>query len=90
MDISIEVSERAATALHDLSPNNTESDELLKAASHLGVTLQPMHPDTDDNFLIKSFFVEVSTENEADRVVDALLECKAVEGAYAKPDAGLP
>jgi hypothetical protein len=90
MDITLEISTEAAQALHHLSPENSASLELQTVAQQLGVTLQPMHPGIDDSELIKSFYVEVSTENEAESIIGAFLSCPAIEGAYVKPEGEPP
>lgn len=90
MDISLEVSTEAAQALHHLAPENSASVALQTIAKQLGVTIQPMHPGIDDPELIRNFYIEAATEEEADSIVDTFLECPAVEGAYIKPEGEPP
>jgi len=90
MDISLEISTETALALHHLKPSSAASMMLQNIAQQLGVVLTPMHPGINDPDLIKSFFVEVATEKEAESVISAFLKCPDVEGAYAKPEGKPP
>jgi hypothetical protein len=72
-----------------LHPEAAVSD-MEEAASALGVSLQPMHPGTDDPELSRKFRSEVPDRDEAEQVAASLMESDAVEAAYYKPDAELP
>jgi hypothetical protein len=54
----------------------------------LGISVSPLHPSTSDPELA-SYLVAHVDPAAADRVIERLVECEGVEGAYAKP-AGQP
>jgi hypothetical protein len=72
------------------APPTGESEELLRIAKALGVTLEMMHPDTEDIVLISYFKLEVQDFETARRLIDHLKQSSAVEAAYIKPRAELP
>ena len=55
-----------------------------------GLTLEPMHRDTDDPTLQSYFVVEVPDHATAQRVMARLRQLEAVEAAYVKPPDELP
>lgn len=54
----------------------------------LGISVSPLHPSTSDPELA-SYLVAHVDPAAVDRVIERLVECEGVEGAYAKP-AGQP
>ena len=53
-------------------------------AANLGVKLTRLHPSTADSELSTYFATQVDAA-AVDRVVERLLACEGVEGAYRKP-----
>ena len=90
MQITVKVSADIGRSIHQRSPSTTESAELLRIAESLGVTLEPMHPDTADSNLVRYFIVEVPDAETAQRVINRLQQSKAIEAAYLKPPDEVP
>jgi hypothetical protein len=89
MEITLQVRPDVARALQR-GPPSAESQELLKAAADLGVSLEPIHPGAEDPLLISYFTVAVSDPASVEEVVNRLRQCRAVEAAYVKPPDALP
>lgn len=72
-----------------LSPGAVSSEtpayaEVKACASQAGVTLEPLHPAVSDAELA-SYFRTETTSAAASGLIEKLLRCPGVEGAYAKP-----
>ncbi len=90
MQVTVQVSADVARALHQQGPPTAESEAPLRLIETFGLTLEPMHPDTDDPNLQSYFTVEVLDHATAQRVIDRLRQSEAVEAAYVKPPDELP
>lgn len=90
MHVTIQLSAVVARTLHRRESPTTESQELLKIAEELGVSLEPVHPGAEDPLLAPYFRVDVSDSATAERVIAHLRQSKAVEAAYLKPPDELP
>ena len=90
MQVIIQVSPDLASALHKRVSPTIESKELLSFIQASGLTLKPMHPDTEDLTLLNYFVVEVPDQATAQRVVEHLQQFAGVEAAYVKPPDELP
>jgi hypothetical protein len=88
--IIVKFSENIAADLQHHQPSSPELEELPKIQRDLGITLEPVHPGVSDPTLASYFTVEVPDEDTAERVVERLKLCKAVDGAYIKPSDELP
>ncbi|MFQ5633093.1 MAG: hypothetical protein ACE5I1_30360, partial [bacterium] len=71
-------------------PPTAGSRELLKVIDGLGVTLEPMHPGTDNPQLVRYFYIEIPEPLTAEQVIAQLRQSKAIEAAYQKPPDALP
>jgi hypothetical protein len=89
-NITLQVRPEVARALQHRGPPSAESEDLLKTAASLGVSLELIHPGAEDPTLISYFNVAVSDPNSVELVIDRLRECRAVEAAYVKPPDALP
>jgi hypothetical protein len=89
-EITLQVRPEVARALQQLGQPAAESEELLQTVADLNVSLQPIHPGTEDPILISYFTVAVSDPDSVERVLDRLRQCRAVEAAYIKPPDALP
>ena len=87
--VTVQVSPDEALALHEQTPSD-ETKDLLSLVNRLGVNLKPVHPSARDPLLIPFFTVEVPDQATAERIIAALRESKAVEGAYIKPPEAAP
>ncbi|MGE3154068.1 MAG: hypothetical protein AB7G48_18700 [Nitrospiraceae bacterium] len=85
MQVIIQVSTDVALKLHQRAPPASETESLLRVIVALGLTLQPMHPHTNDPNLQRYFIVEVLDHATAQQVMDRLRQVQAVEAAYVKP-----
>jgi len=90
MQVTIQVSADVAIALNQRGPPTAESRRLLRMIEIFGLTLEPMHLDTNDPNLQSYFTVEVPDYAIAQRVMDRLRQSEAVEAAYVKPPDDLP
>ncbi len=71
------------------APDSPQHKAIDARAAQLGVSLAPLHPSTSDPDLA-SYAVAHVNPLEAEAVVDQLLRCNGVEGAYAKPPGAPP
>ena len=85
MQVIVRVELKVANELHERSPPTTLSEEPLKIIQALGLRLEPMHPGTVDQDLIKYFIVEVSDSETAYAVIDLLQNVRGIESVYLKP-----
>lgn len=90
MYVTIRVRTDVALALHQRQQHTAASEELLQIANELDVVLEPLHPDTEDPYLVRYFTVKVSDSATAERVIARLHHCKAIEAAYLKPPDEMP
>lgn len=90
MDITVAVSLEAAQALQHLAAPNAASHAIQLVAQDLGIKLQPLHPGIHDVDLVKYFFIQAASEQQAQSIIDAFLKCPSVEGAYVKPEGEPP
>jgi hypothetical protein len=90
MQVIIRIRPELARTVHQRQPATPAAEELFQAVEELGVTLKPMHPGESDSHLVGYFTVEVSDASTAQRVVERLQQCEAVESAYLKPPDELP
>lgn len=63
--------------------------QVVSRAAELDVTLEPLHPPTDDAEL-GSYLVGRADPASAAGVVERLLRCDEVESAYCKPPGASP
>jgi hypothetical protein len=89
VQIVIQVPPDTALALHR---GGSEASVLpvAQVTASLGLTLEPIHPATDDPSLIRWFIVEVSDPNDVGQVIESLEQAGAVDAAYVKPPDELP
>ena len=90
IEVSVQLSLDVARVLHKQAPSTEASEDLARLMEDLGQTLEPIHPGADDVWLIPFFRVWVPDQSTADKVIAALSESEAVEGAYITPPAALP
>jgi len=90
MQVTVQVSADVAHALHQRGPPTAGSQALLRMIATFGLTLKPLHLDTDDPTLQSYFIVEAPDLATAQRVMDRLGRSKAVLAAYVKPPDELP
>ena len=65
-----------------------QRDRVLARAAELHVSLEPLHPATDEPELDSYLMGRV--EADADTIAERLLHCDGVEAAYAKPPGAPP
>jgi hypothetical protein len=82
MRITVKVRDQSAASRGDSTTAHTES--LGKALRESGVTLEPMHPGSEDPALASWFTAEVE-DDRVDDVLRALRSSAAIEAAYVKP-----
>jgi hypothetical protein len=89
--ITVKVSKEITGRLQKRKPSTNQLlNELLTVEKDLGVLLEPLHPGAEDTYLSPYFKVKVPDHATAKRVINRLLNCKAVEAAYLKPSNELP
>ena len=81
MRVTIQLTQQAARALQQ----HRTIPELGRLANRLGITLEPLHPQSPDQALMAFFSAEVPDADTAQRVIDRLLESPHVTAAYLKP-----
>lgn len=89
-DVTVQVRQDVAAALHHHRRKNRAARELMAAAEELGVELKPMHPETLDPALSRYFAVQLDDATTTGQVLTCLRNCAAVEAAYVKPIDELP
>jgi hypothetical protein len=90
VQVVIKVAADAALSLHQRSPPTALSQGLSRIGEQLGVTMEPMHPGTEDPNLMSYFVLEVADQETAQRVIDCLRHMEATEAAYVKPHDEFP
>jgi hypothetical protein len=89
--ITVKVSKKITGSLQKRKSLTSKfSDELLTVEKDLGISLEPLHPGAEDPHLSLYFKVKVPDHATATKVINRLLNCKAVEAAYIKPSDELP
>ena len=89
--ITVKISKKATGFLQKRKSLTSEfSDELSAVEKDLGISLEPLHPGAEDPHLSPYFKVKVPDHATAKKVINRLLNCKAVEAAYIKPSDELP
>jgi hypothetical protein len=81
LQVTVQLTEEAARALqqHQTIP------ELGRLANQLGIILEPLHPQSPDQALMRFFSAEVPDAGTAQRVITRLLRSPHVTAAYLKP-----
>lgn len=85
LDVMVQLAPEAAQAVQggrELPPELREAEERLRA---LELTLEPLHPGSQDRSLASWFRVQVEDESTAELVVRTLSDSPVVESAYVEP-----
>jgi hypothetical protein len=90
MKITVHLSPDVAEQLQRGSAETAAADELITAATELGVELRPMHPNAADAALRATFVVDVKDAALAGEVVSRLQALPATRAAYIKPAPEMP
>lgn len=90
MQVMLHLQADTARMLRCRSSAAAATSELLSRAQKLGVTLRPMRSPSADSVLASDFTVEVPDRATAERIIDELRGCEAVEAAYFVPSDELP
>jgi hypothetical protein len=90
MQVMLHVQQEAARMLRRHLFTSPASAELVNKAQELGVTLRPLRVRSEDSPLASGFTVEVPDRATAQRVIEELRDCDAVEAAYFVPSDELP
>ena len=83
--VTLVLSPTAAGALRGHALESEDSRDVLAAAEELGIQLLPLHAEGDDPSLATYFEAEAADPHRAEQIIERLLRCRAVEGAYVKP-----
>jgi hypothetical protein len=83
--VAVHVRPDVALALQGREAATAASEDLLREASRLGVSMEPVHPGTDAPDLLTHFAVYVDDAEKARAVAESLQRSDAVEGAYVTP-----
>jgi hypothetical protein len=89
MRVSIKLTPRAAAELYGDGTASELKERLAATAERAGTSLEPMHPDADDNELRTYFYADVE-DDRVDELLERLREDQEIEGAYVKPPDALP
>ena len=87
MVVTVQVTLEVARVLQNQSEPTPSSEELISVLEELKITLEPIHPDTEDPLLVTFFTVDVLDSDTAEKVINRLLLSEAIEAAYLKPPA---
>ena len=90
MQIIIQVAETFVSSLQGREPRSPATEELLRTAEQLGITLRPMHEGVQVGALAQYYSAEIPDRDSAQHVISRLQACEAVQAAYMKPPAALP
>lgn len=90
MQIVLVVKPEDAPALHGQATPTLATQNLVDAVSNGGYALEPMHPNPETPDLALYFTIAVPDQSTANRLIAALLQNPAVDGAYVKPADALP
>ena len=88
--VTVKLVPDAALALRQGRPPSISLRELLDDVEAHGLTLEPMHPATDDRNLSTYFIIEVADLDTATRLLEQIRKSKSTEAAYIKPADELP
>jgi hypothetical protein len=83
--VNIKVKPHIAHKLRSRSMSNGELSEIFNIERDFGITIKPLHTNTEDPLLISHFVVEVPDQATAKTVATRFLQSKVVEAAYVKP-----
>ena len=81
----VKVYPHLANRLHRRQGSTSELKEIFCLENELGMLLKPVHIGSKARGLAPYFRVDVSDRATAERMIDRLRNCKAVEAAYFKP-----
>lgn len=85
MQVMLQLQPATAVMLRRRLPASEAADELLRKAQKLGVVLRSLRAPSMGSALASGFTVEVPDRATADRVIQELQDCDAVEAAYLVP-----
>jgi hypothetical protein len=88
VEITVKVRDQSTSAARG-EPGAADSGGLEESLRESGVTLEPMHPGSDDPALASWFRAEVE-DDRVDDVLRTLRSSAAIEAAYVKPAAEPP
>jgi hypothetical protein len=88
-DVALELQNRHSHP-NTAPPGKPETEQLLKAATELGVSLMPVHPGQTHPLLAPYFTVEAKDKKTAEQIINRLQRLDAVEAAYLQPESKLP
>jgi hypothetical protein len=89
MKLVVQVTPEAAKEIREQHYDNKATKELIGATQDMGVMLEPMHPDVNDELALY-FSVSAEDAETAQRIAERLRNLKAVDAAYLKPPESLP
>lgn len=89
MKLVVQVTPEAAKEIREQHYDNKATKELIGAAQDMGVMLEPMHPDVNDELALY-FSISAEDAETAQRIAERLRNLKAVDAAYLKPPETLP
>jgi hypothetical protein len=87
--ITVVLTEAAAASLAECGDTSVIENLTAIIEGHAG-SISPVHPGTDDLDLRRFFAAEIPVEADPTRLIEELLTCDAVDGAYVKPEEELP
>lgn len=90
MQVMLHLQPDTARMLRRRLSASAASTELLNKAQKLGITLRPLRAPSDSSALVSGFTVDVPDRATAERVINELQGCNAVEAAYFVPSDALP
>jgi len=90
MQVMLQLQPDAAQLLRNPTRTSSASAELLQKARELGVALRPLLAASANSPLATGFSIVVPDRATADRVIESLRRCVAVEAAYLQPPTELP
>ena len=90
MQVMLQIQPAAAMTLRQGLGSSAAAAELLQKAKKLGIVLRSFRVPSMSSALASGFTVEVPDRATADRVIQELRDCDAVEAAYLVPPTELP
>ncbi len=92
MEISLQITDDVARVLHQHQPSShAKADELLRTLNSHGLTLRPVHPETDVPSLRRHFVATIPDESsDIEGVLEHIRSLDGVEGVYIKPKEDIP
>ena len=85
VSLIVKIHPNLAPAAHRRQASSTKLKELFDVEKELGIVLKPVHPGLKDRHLSPYLNVRLSDRATAERIINRLQNCKAVEAAYFKP-----